>query len=152
MLALSGTMVSASNQILATPSGSNAIQVPCPTSGTATATLQSLTPTTRADGTSQLSVVEQLGFTDCVSNGVSMQGNPSMTLTSQFSFGPSGMVYPVVLDMTGGILFTENSVQGTLQFNCTMTVPQAPATATMTGTLTVAYPIGSTPLTIPCGD
>ena len=75
------------------------------------------------------------------------------------SFLPSSSVFAVVtMRTTGGLRMNTNGVQGRVQFNCTTTVsisivngssPQVSVSSS--GTTTFEQPLGSTPVTRPCG-
>jgi hypothetical protein len=104
----------------------------------------------------------RIEFRDCKNQTVTINGDPYLDTSIDLSFSSpgSGTSGDSVSTMrtTGGLRMNSNGVQGRVQFNCTTTVsismvsgssPQISVSSS--GTTTFEQPLGSTPVTRPCG-
>jgi hypothetical protein len=150
-------MAQAMSQItVVSPSGDNTFTMPCPGGGTIVTTF-SMAPPSQGNVYRSTSRTE---FRDCKNQTVTLNGDPYLETTAEHSFSSTGG--PVgdstsTLTMTGGMRMDGNGVRGRAQFNCTTiasvhVVNGAPQFSfTSSGTITFEQPIGSTPVTRPCG-
>jgi hypothetical protein len=103
-------------------------------------------------------------FRACKTGDVVMNGDPYLESTSEHRFPagsgggtPPGTTTTSTMRTAGGITFTEKGVTGRMQMNCTMhiTIQMVGATpqssVSSSGTITSEQPVGSTPVTRPCG-
>ena len=136
----------------------NTITVPCSGGGSMVITISPL-PQVPSDVFKSSSRLE---FRDCRNQNVTMNGDPYLDLSMELSFSTPGGALSgnstSTIRTTGGVKINNNGVLGRAQFNCTTTVsitvvngssPQVSVSST--GTTTFEQPIGSTPVTRPCG-
>ena len=104
----------------------------------------------------------RIEFRDCKNQTTTINGDPYLDTSIELSFsspagGTSGDSVST-MRTTGGLRMNSNGVQGRVQFNCTTTVsismvngssPQVSVSSS--GTTTFEQPLGSTPVTRPCG-
>ena len=100
----------------------------------------------------EITMSEQIAFTNCLVNGVLLQGNPNLVLTTHMNVVDSKVVTPFVTAITGSVLFTYNGTQGSVVYSCTSTfdISTGPSSSSSTGTIVIESPIGSTPRTLSC--
>ena len=136
----------------------NSITVPCSGGGSMVITLSPL-PQGPTEG---LRLSSRTEFRDCRNQAVTLNGDPYLESSMDLSFSSPGGALSgnstSTMRTTGGMRVNNNGVQGRVQFNCTTTVtitlvngssPQVSASAS--GTMTFEQPLGSTPVTRPCG-
>ncbi len=136
----------------------NTITMPCSGGGSMVITLSPL-PLGPAEGLRSSSRVE---FRDCRNQTVTINGDPYLDSSIELSFSTPGGALSgnstSTIRTTGGLRIDSNGVMGRVQFNCTTTVnitlvngssPQVSVSSS--GTTTFEQPLGSTPVTRPCG-
>lgn len=135
---------------------SNTITVPCPGGGSMVMTMN---PGQLGDVYRSSSRIE---FRDCRNGSITMNGDPYLDSSMEGSFASlgGGTSGTSVLKMTttGGMRMSSNGIQGRVGFNCTTTVTmtstgaaQPQVSISSSGTMTFEQPLGSTPVTRPCG-
>ena len=122
---------------------------PCPSSGSTTLN-GSFVDSTNANGTGAATINMQIGFSNCVSSGVVLQGNPNMTVTGSFNFTNGNLVNPATFALGGGITFTLNGQTGSATFACTDSINVSTYAFTETGNVTLQYPTGKNTSTTSC--
>src|SRR5205814_1017473 len=91
----------------------------CPDGGTRSVT-GTVSVTRNGDGTGVVNTNLQLSFTNCDLGRLTLQGNPGIALTGQTTF-QNGLPDTHTFQKAGGLIFTVPSgVQGSVQFNCTV--------------------------------
>jgi hypothetical protein len=138
----------------ATPSGSTAtvnVSAACPDSGTVNITA---TFTTTMNGASiSTSTTGPIGFSNCSSGGVQLQG--SLAEGAQVQLVNLMVVNPSPFTITGSASFVLNCVTGSISFNWSNTLTIASVTPLTTvvsasGNATLQYPMGQNTTTAPC--
>jgi hypothetical protein len=134
----------------------NTFTMPCANGGSIVTILDPLPPQEKT----VFRYSSRTEFRDCRNAAGTINGDPYLQTTAEHSFPtPAGTGGDSIstLRSTGGLRFDMNGVQGRIQFNCTMTVNIGVAngvtqsSATWSGTTTFEQPLGTTPVTRPCG-
>ncbi len=152
---VTGTVaVSGTNAFIASTgaTGSPTFRMPCPGGGTIDISAISGSSFGQPIVNGSVTMNEQMIFTNCVNNGVTLQSNPFLTLSSQFNVVGGMLVSPFVVSMTGDVKFSYNGVQGDVLYNCTSTYNLAGpiiSSFTSTGSTTISY-VGGASTTVPC--
>ena len=123
----------------------------CPDSGTA-AVSGNVTSTVNDSGTGTGSFSMAVTFANCSAEGIFVQGNPNVTVAGQINLLNFALVNPVPLTLGSGALFTLNSQDGSMEFNCTISMDASTFVSTATGNVTVQYPRGKNGSAVPCSQ
>lgn len=154
---VSATVAQAIAQLGAAPaSGLSTITIPCSGGGSVTMTPMSTgTPGPSGDFTT----TSRMQFNNCVSGGVTMNGDPYLDSALSLS-GTASATMTLTVTTTGAVRFDVNGQQGRMLDNCTTTMTiqgpitpgvLPPMTVSYSGTITWEQPLGSTPVTHACG-
>jgi len=113
----------------------------CPDGGTRG--ISGTVTVSRSNGSGVVQTDLQLSFANCDMGRVTLQGNPGIALTGQTTF-QDGIPDTHTFQKTGGLIFTVPSgVQGSVQFNCTVTWSRQSGPVSATGTVSWEFPIGT---------
>ena len=83
-------------------------------------------------------------FTNCVAVAITIQGDPYMSMSGQFSFLNNVPSSQSTFRTGGGITFTFNGVRGSAQYNCTDTINLQTGAFSSSGSVSWQYPVGTT--------
>jgi hypothetical protein len=133
----------------------NGVTMPCPGGGSIVLTFT----TASQQQTNVYRSTSRTEFQNCTTQTVTLNGDPYLETSAEHSFSTSGPGGDSVSTMTttGGLRMSSGGVTGRAQFNCTMIAsvhvvngtPQVSVSSS--GTITFEQPLGSTPVTRPCG-
>lgn len=121
----------------------------CPDSGTATIS-GTVTDNTTVNGAGSAGLNLQIGFSNCRSAGILIQGNPSLLLAAQYNFSNFRLVNPLTFTLGGGITFVLDNVTGSASFNCAGNVNVSSFLPSLGGSITLQYPVGRNATTVSC--
>jgi hypothetical protein len=162
VLATIGQAVTQSTSTVVAPSGllASTNTFECPEGGSVTTTFNVTPPSTPAGA---VSLSSRLTFNACQTGSVTLQGDPYIDDSGQYtsvSNSDGSADLSITQQMTGGVSFTSSTVQGRAQYHCAtvITMHYTPGatgvpsmTTTSSGSITWEQPLGSTPVTRPCG-
>jgi hypothetical protein len=157
---VAATLTQATNVVIsAAPDGSSkSLIFTCPGGGTMTMTINVATP---AGPSGSVSMSTRMEVSDCRSDMVTMNGDPYVTMASDYVFvrGADGLATSMTgtMRMTGGLRFDVGATQGRARYDCTLVTSMQLGTGTpsqpsvsSSGTITWEQPLGSVTVG-PCG-
>jgi len=121
----------------------------CPESGSATLS-GTVTDNTTVNGGGTAGLNVQIGFSNCRSAGILIQGNPSLSLGAKYNFSNFVLVDPLTFSLGGGVTFVLDNVTGSVSFNCSGNVNVSTFVPTQSGAITLQYPVGHNATTVSC--
>jgi hypothetical protein len=121
----------------------------CPESGTATVS-GTVDDNTNSSGSGSANVNFQIGFSNCRSAGIVIQGRPSLSFDVQFKFSQFNIVNPAHVRVGGAITFVLDNVAGSASFNCAGTVDLDTYAVNESGNVTLQYPEGQHTTAVAC--
>jgi hypothetical protein len=151
---IGATLNQASSMVITAAAGggfSSVLTSNCPGGGTMTMTFTATTP----GQSGPASTSSRTEFSDCRSQNVTINGDPYLSMASEYVFSPAGSSVPssltATIRMTGGLRFDAGGVQGRAQYNCTQTMSMRitndgthpPPSISSTGTMTWEQPLGT---------
>ncbi len=115
---------------------------PCPDSGSTTIS-GSVSGSISDSGSGSETMSMQIGFSNCKSSGILLQGNPNLTFSGQFNFSNAILANGSTFTLGGGITFVLNGVTGSAAFACTDSINGATFAVTQSGNVTFQYGQGT---------
>jgi hypothetical protein len=96
------------------------------------------------DGTLEVSMETRIGFADCVWQGITLHGDPYLTLGITMS-GDANAPAPArtTLQIKDAVAFTVEGVRGRVQYNCTQVTDLSMKVPETSGTIVWEYPAGT---------
>jgi hypothetical protein len=132
----------------------------CAAGGTITSTMSVPSP---PGPSGSLTMSSRLEFNACQTANATLQGDPYIDTSSEYSTIPGAngaMTISMTSQMTGGVRFTSNGVQGRAQYACAIVTTMQFASAgsgtpqittASSGSITWEQPLGATPTSRSCG-